>query len=834
MNSPSGKVLEQRNANGSYTNYYYDSVDRLTSIVGHHSSGATKTVQLNYDEPTRANGKGRLTSVLDSNGKTEFNYDARGNETKIQKVFNQEDLTLIFLKEYDFGNRPTLITYPDGTVIHNRYTVGGYLTEITMDSADGSSSGHSVVNYAGPMMDSGKFKVVRSVGNGVQTNIFFDPIQRRPTEVVSGLDSDVYESLKYEYDLAGNITKIEDLRNPGRTQNFQYDQFNRVVNATGKYGTEDYQYSDAGNLIKKGASTYSYSGSNAHAVTRIVSPQGTQNYAYDNSGLMTNRDGDALEYDPMGKLQRILTKDGEVVNYDYDYKGSRIRKSKQSDSSNVISFDSMYEINFRPGFTPVHTVYIKGLEDEIVSQIGLQNVSLLTDANFPNQDTDVASVILNPKESFCNGASIDCFQYFKNRFTNEENYPVAFSWVFDIREGKIGNRFRLGILSLFGISVIGFAGLVLYGTPKTKNLKPVQAGVTPVLILSVFMSFNFFSCGLLPGTGSKNGDPPWVILPSTIPVDTPSVSNPGVGGSGASPGGNPVPGMIFFHPNHLGSITMATNGAGKPISGGSAAGTSFVSYKPYGEILRTDSYGPDAFRFKYAGQEEEKETGLLFYKSRYYDPGMGRFLQSDSIVNGSSLSGSNLYMYVDGNPMQYNDPTGNNAWIHMLNRIIGHMMGKHFGDKDITKRVSAGGVLKGLGRVTFVPNSVFRRFENKTLGNLVGSGKINNWVKQNVNLQNVKNELEETLTCSGTTSRNPACEPLLEKLSKVRIKSVFVQLKVQVAVPVSFKCDIWDLCKIKIDTPTVFIQLKVEKGSVTTGFGGGGCDVEENGKGYKC
>ncbi|TGK23369.1 RHS repeat-associated core domain-containing protein [Leptospira kmetyi] len=733
INSSTGKTLEQRNANGSFTTYFYDSIDRVTRITGTHSNGSTQTVQLNYDEPASVNGKGRLSSVTDSIGKTDYNYDARGNQTKIKKTLNQEDLTLIFLKDYDFGNRTTSITYPDGTIVHNQYTVGGYLTSVTMDSADGSSSGHTVVNYAGPLIEGGKFKVVRNVGNGVQTNIYFDPILRRPTEIVSGLDVDIYENLKYEYDLAGNITKIEDSKNPGRTQNFQYDQFNRVINASGKYGSEDYQYSDAGNLIKKGSSTYSYSGSNAHAVTHIVSSQGTQNYSYDSSGLMLNRDGDVLEYDPMGKLQRILTKDGETMTFGYDFKGSRVRKNKQSDSSSVISIDGLYEINLRPGFTPIHTVYIKGLEDEIVSQIGLQNVSLLTDAHLSNQETEIASLILNPKESLCKGVSIDCFQYYKNYFLNENAYPALLSWVFDIRDGRIGNQFRLGILSLFGICVIGFVGLVLYGTPKFENLKPSQAGVTPVLILSVFMSFNFFSCGLLPGTGNKNGDPPWVVLPSTIPVDTPSVSNPGVGGgSGSNPGGNPVPGMIFFHPNHLGSITMATNGAGKPISGGSAVGTSFVSYKPYGEILRTDSYGPDAFRFKYSGQEEDKETGLLFYKSRYYDPSVGRFLQADTVANAQSLSGSNLYMYVDGNPMQYNDPTGNNAWIHMLNRIIGHMIGKHFGDKDISKRLSSGGIVKGISKATFISHDRWRKLENSHFYHQFGLSKAKTWWNKQV------------------------------------------------------------------------------------------------------
>ncbi|EMJ37063.1 hypothetical protein LEP1GSC079_4829, partial [Leptospira interrogans str. FPW1039] len=54
---------------------------------------------------------------------------------------------------------------------------------------------------------------------------------------------------------------------------------------------------------------------------------------------------------------------------------------------------------------------------------------------------------------------------------------------------------------------------------------------------------------------------------------------------------------------------MITDGAGNPASG-PEPGVSFVSYEPYGSIIRNDSYGPDIFRYKFTGQIEDKETGL--------------------------------------------------------------------------------------------------------------------------------------------------------------------------------------------------------------------------------
>ncbi len=103
---------------------------------------------------------------------------------------------------------------------------------------------------------------------------------------------------------------------------------------------------------------------------------------------------------------------------------------------------------------------------------------------------------------------------------------------------------------------------------------------------------------------------------------------------------------------------MITDGRGNVIAGGNNGGKSHISYKPYGEIHRTDSSGPDITRFKYTGQEEDKESGLMYYKARYYDPMIGRFLQADSVVMPQSTFGMNRYMYVEGNPVRYGDDSG--------------------------------------------------------------------------------------------------------------------------------------------------------------------------------
>lgn len=60
--------------------------------------------------------------------------------------------------------------------------------------------------------------------------------------------------------------------------------------------------------------------------------------------------------------------------------------------------------------------------------------------------------------------------------------------------------------------------------------------------------------------------------------------------------------------------------------------------------------------YTYTGREWDKETGLHYYRARYYDPMDGRFVSKDSI----SFAGGdvNLYGYVQNNPVNWIDPDG--------------------------------------------------------------------------------------------------------------------------------------------------------------------------------
>ncbi|MDX1959242.1 MAG: RHS repeat-associated core domain-containing protein [Leptospiraceae bacterium] len=243
------------------------------------------------------------------------------------------------------------------------------------------------------------------------------------------------------------------------------------------------------------------------------------------------------------------------------------------------------------------------------------------------------------------------------------SFSVSFFY-FEFRERKIRKLFRR------------FVNRNFIGIQKHKGFKNKLHFIRENLsdrTRFILLSFSVITLVTLCGRASSgNGTPPWILLGNGVTNETLGVQQqgymPGQGlgtgvqgsGTGGLPNGVvPVEGMYFFHPDHLGSTVLVTDGYGNVVSGGTFGGKSNIIYKPYGEIDRVNSTGPDITRFKFTGQEEDKEVGLLYYKARYYDPMLGRFLSPDNYTQTGDVNGMNQYMYVGGSPLNYRDPTGN-------------------------------------------------------------------------------------------------------------------------------------------------------------------------------
>ena len=129
---------------------------------------------------------------------------------------------------------------------------------------------------------------------------------------------------------------------------------------------------------------------------------------------------------------------------------------------------------------------------------------------------------------------------------------------------------------------------------------------------------------------------------STTPLGTPLVV-----ASATVPTTTPVAdGTLYYHQDGLGTVTELTD-----INGAVAKA---YAYDAYGNIL--ESPGTVEQPYTYTGREFDSESGLYYYRARYYDALTGRFLQKDPIGFGSG--DSNFYRYVRNAPARFNDPRG--------------------------------------------------------------------------------------------------------------------------------------------------------------------------------
>ncbi len=83
------------------------------------------------------------------------------------------------------------------------------------------------------------------------------------------------------------------------------------------------------------------------------------------------------------------------------------------------------------------------------------------------------------------------------------------------------------------------------------------------------------------------------------------------------------------------------------------------TYEPFGRTIATGATSQNSFQF--TGRENDG-TGLYYYRARYYDPRLGRFLREDPI--GLQAGDTNLYAYVGNNSVNYTDPFGLIKGVH--------------------------------------------------------------------------------------------------------------------------------------------------------------------------
>ena len=90
--------------------------------------------------------------------------------------------------------------------------------------------------------------------------------------------------------------------------------------------------------------------------------------------------------------------------------------------------------------------------------------------------------------------------------------------------------------------------------------------------------------------------------------------------------GNPTDGILYFHQSRSQSTSLTTDQNGDV--------STIMSYYPFGEVYRKQTFGPNNFRAKFNGKELDIGSGLYYFNARYYDPVVSRFVSADTRPGG--------------------------------------------------------------------------------------------------------------------------------------------------------------------------------------------------------
>src|SRR5690606_35056005 len=114
----------------------------------------------------------------------------------------------------------------------------------------------------------------------------------------------------------------------------------------------------------------------------------------------------------------------------------------------------------------------------------------------------------------------------------------------------------------------------------------------------------------------------------------------------------------YYQTNYRGDVLALTDSSGNVVA--------TYEYDAFGRLLKETGTVENPYR--YAGYRYDKETGLYYLQSRYYNPETGRFLTRDTFEGDEQDPLSlNKYAYANNNPVMNTDSIG----FGVLGAVIG-------------------------------------------------------------------------------------------------------------------------------------------------------------------
>ncbi len=668
-------------AAGQITTITYNKFGEVTSVT----NPKKEVTRYKYDS------NGYLQSVINALGASEasFTYDSVG---RVKTYTNVNGFTVTYA--YDNLDRITQISYPDGTSDAYQYQAMSLVQ--STDRLDRVTqykynSLQQMIEVIDPLKHDTHYSYCEcgaltgvTDGNG-NTTTFVRDVEERLIQKVYPDNS----AVSFNYDFGGRLSSMVDAKNqttayqygvdnlldqinyaaPTPAVSFSYDAYRHLASMTDGTGTTEYGYGTPGSLgalkltaeVKPsgyGTVYYNYDSLGRVVENLIYDSAGTldaRTYSYDAIGRMVQEKNDlgTSTYQFVGSTPRLQSlAEPNQQTFSYQYFGAtgdfRLQQIQQVAGSNSLQHQYTYDAvgnilswqqkNPADGTGTWNLTYDADNELATLTSTASGGTGLALGQASYNFDSGINLL------QFSSNSSLAAFQsalYQVNKLNQAVSVTPGSSGATTISYDANGNPLNgIGAASANAKTVTGARTYTWDGVNRLSQITYTGTGNSTSLgydgfgrLVQVVETVN----------GATKSGNRYIWMGDTIVEqrNTQGAITKEYFSQGFRQGSN----SYFYGKDHLGSIHNLTDSTG--------AIQTQLDYGLYGEV--TELNGKTQPDFAYTGLFYHQRSGLYFADYRAYDAGLKRWLNRDPIGENGGI---NLYAYVLGNPIRFNDPSG--------------------------------------------------------------------------------------------------------------------------------------------------------------------------------